>query len=382
VTDRQKHTAVLASMALAIACNRSPAPAPLAKTVSEAGTPALSKPVTAIGGFDLSLHGDGALLVWSDEAAAARGVYALRLDARGKARAAPLRVGALETGVRAIEIVAASSAELTAIGWVGWNGRKAETFALSGDAVAGTFGAPAALGEPAITSTARRGRLALAARSKGGPLAFFRGAEQACADRAALDACTSFGFRALEPTGPLSRGFPLSVPGACDTGVSGLAVVGERWHYGVCVVRGGRRVTTVFSVEPAQQFARVDEVLRGCIPLGIARVGDQAVAGGDCDGLWQGARFPGGDHPAEALAGDVSLACAGGAPVLRSGDGRFSLRLSAPIERLEALLPPRHFGPAARAVWTGQALVVAAWDGTQVSVRSDGCAGDRLVSFE
>jgi hypothetical protein len=370
-----------ALLALAIACDRDPSPSPVVQSARDAAAiaPALVKPVTALGAFDLSQHGDGALLVWADETAARRGVYALRLDARGKPRAAPVRAGATDSGVRAIEVVAAGGPELTAIGWVGWNGRKAETFAVSGDAAAGSFGAPIALGEPSISSVARRGRVALAARRSGGPLAFFRGAEQACADHAALDPCTSFGFRALEATGPLSRGFPLSVPGACDTGISGLAVVGERWHYGVCVVRGGRRVTTVFSVEPATQYARVDEVLRGCIPLGMARVGEQVIAGGDCDGRWQGARLPGGDHAAEALTGDVTLSCANGAPVLRSGDGKFSLRLSAPIERLEALLPPRRFGPAARAVWTGHRLLVAAWDGTQVSLRAEGCEGDRLI---
>jgi hypothetical protein len=221
--------------------------------------------------------------------------------------------------------------------------------------------------------------MALAARSGAGPLAFYRGAEQPCLDRAALDPCTSFGFRALEATGPLSRGLPLSVPDACETGVSGLAVVGERWHYGLCAMRSGRRVTTVFSVEPATQYARVDEVLRGCIPLGMARVAGNVVIGGDCKGEWQGARLPGGDRAAEALTGDIALSCQGGAPVLRSGDGRLTLRLSAPSERIEALLPPQRYGPAARAVWTGQALLVAAWDGTQVSLQRSTCSGEQLI---
>jgi hypothetical protein len=211
-------------------------------------------------------------------------------------------------------------------------------------------------------------------------LAFYRGAEQPCLDRAALDPCTSFGFRALEATGPLSRGLPLSVPDACDTGISGLAVVGERWHYGLCALRGGQRVTTVFSVEPATQYARVDEVLRGCNPLGMARVGGSVIVGGDCKGEWQGARLPGGDRAAEPITGDIALSCQGAAPVLRSGDGRLTVRLSAPSERLEALLPPQRFGPAARAVWTGHALLVAVWDGTQVSLQRHGCAGDQLTA--
>ena len=340
------------------------------------------KPVAALGAFDLSLLGDGALLVWADESAPQRGVYAQRVDALGKSRGVAIRVepAKAEAGARLIEVVAASSADLTAIGWVSLGGRKAQAFAVTGDVAAGSFGPPTALGEPSVTSVARRGRIALAARPGAGPLAFYRGSEQPCQDHAALDPCSSFGFRALEATGPLSRGLPLSVPDACDPGISGLAVVGERWHYGLCALRGGQRVTTVFSVEPAQQYARVDEVLRGCIPLGMARVAGSVVIGGDCKGEWQGARFPGGDRPAEHLTGDIALSCQRGAPVVRSGDGRLTFRLSAPSERLEALLPPQRFGPAARAVWTGQALLVASWDGTQVSLLRHVCAGDQLIA--
>jgi hypothetical protein len=174
---------------------------------------------------------------------------------------------------------------------------------------------------------------------------------------------------------------PLSVPAACDVGVAGLVVGSERWHYGVCALHEGRRVTTVFGIQPEREYARADEVLRGCIPLGMTRLAHDVIAGGDCGGEWRGALFRGGEGPPRTLDAELEIVCERGSAVVRTrGSDAFRMPLETPVDRAEALLGPRAFGSGSRAVWTGRALLVASPDGTNVRLRRDECRGELMAT--
>jgi hypothetical protein len=349
--------------------------------VPEGGPKIPLRATDAPAAFDLTASTDGAVLVWAAPRAVEAGLRVQRFDVHGVARGPSRRIDVSKSGPgRVLEVAAASSGQTLSVGWVSAEGRTGRAFASSGDLESGAFAAPSLLGGLEVGSSTRRGNLALAVRSGAAPLAFTRRGEEMCGERNA-GPCTAFGFHALEAGGPAPRGLPLSVPATCDVGVAGLIVVQDRWHYGVCALKSGRRVTTVFSVESERQYARADELMPGCIPLGMTRVKSELVLGADCGGEWRGARLRRDDAPATQIESELELACDRGQLTLRARGGpEFSATLEGPLEHLEALLPPRRFGSGARALWTGSAVLIASSDGSGVTLRRDECRENALVT--
>jgi hypothetical protein len=94
-----------------IGCDRNPAPTQSHAPAEDAAPRTAGKPVSSLGAFELSLLGEGALLVWAEEAAQRRGIYAQRLDAQGKIRGAAVRVtpAKIEPGAKLMPIVSRPS---------------------------------------------------------------------------------------------------------------------------------------------------------------------------------------------------------------------------------------------------------------------------------
>jgi hypothetical protein len=154
-----------------------------------------------------------------------------------------------------------------------------------------------------------------------------------------------------------------------------FAVSSGRWYYGVCSRSTGKPVTTLFSIQSEPAYARADRILEGCLPLGATAVDGDLVVIGDCAGTRRGVRVRGGNAKLEEVRVDrIDAVCQDGKPRLRQlGAGGLNLTLDERRDRVEAFLPEA-FAPAqARAVWTGQTLLVASPSGASVTLKGYRC---------
>ena len=219
-----------------------------------------------------------------------------------------------------------------------------------------------------------RGNVVVAARN-GAALVFARGGEVGCIEPG-KHACYSFFFNELGRDGAKRTGLPLSVPVPCTDNATSLVVLPGRYHYGVCTDSGSGSVTTVFTITPEPAYARAEPVLQGCEPFGtfVWRANAWLVA--ECQGHRRGARIGAGDEAVEYLdLRALRLDCRGGVATIRAAG--FELVLDEPRGRLEAILPGAMAPRGARAVWTGQALLVASSAGDALRLARYVCAGDR-----
>ena len=195
-----------------------------------------------------------------------------------------------------------------------------------------------------------------------------------CADSNQSD-CIGFDLFRQEINGSARTGSPLAVPLPCEQNSVSFAVSGSRWYYGVCSRSTGKPVTTLFSIQSEPAYARADRILEGCLPLGAtAQAGDLVVIG-DCAGRREGVRVRGGNAALEEVHVDrLEVVCEAGKPLIRQlGAGGLSLTLDERRDRLEAFLPPALSPLHARAVWTGQALLIAQQGGGRINVKSYRC---------
>src|SRR5262249_37559612 len=152
--------------------------------------------------------------------------------------------------------------------------------------------------------------------------------------------------------------------------VSGLV---DRWFYAVCSWTRDAPSTMAYSINVDTYYARADEVLRGCTPLGMLVLDSEDVLlGADCDTMRRAARFTRDmKPPVEFALDDVAVACDGERASIQAAT--WSLPLDAPRDRLEVVLPATLAPTGARAIWTGRALLVAHRQGDDLELRRYVC---------
>jgi hypothetical protein len=357
---------------------RPPAPVPVGGP-APASSPAASAPIASAApvgrlatptAFELIASPTGGTLVW---APADRGAAALRrreLDASG-ALQAPLEMAVSSAYVagEVADLAASWVGSRLALAWLERSGAAARVRA----AWAGTSSPPFELGAAWTGPRSSRGNVVIAARADKA-LVFARGGEAPCIE-AARHGCFAFGFHELEASRAVATGLPMSVPVPCTDNSAALAVVGERFHYGVCTETGGRPVTTLFSIQRDPEYARADPLLEGCTPAGTFVWRNAAWLVGDCGGGRRAARI--GDDPQEFLdLHGLRLECQSGRLRIRALS--LDLALDEPRSGLAPLLPPDVAQSGARAAWTGRALLVATSFAEELRVTRRTCTGDRL----
>lgn len=320
--------------------------------------------------FELTASPRGATLIWAPAARAGGAVQKRELDAAGVVQASSEVV--LATGVDG------DVADLTGA-WVGtrlglaWLERKGPAARVRA-AWAGASGAPFELGAAWSGPRMSRGNLVMAARGDKA-LVFARGSSVACIDPAKQQNCFAFGFHELEATRAVPTGLPMSVPVPCNDNSAALAVVGERFHYGVCTETASRPVTTLFSIQHDPEYARADTLLEGCTPYGTFVWRSAAWLVADCEGGRRAARI--GDDPQEFLElRGLRLECRSGSMRVRAPS--LDLALDEPRSGLAPLLPPDVAPSGARAAWAGRALVVATSFADTLRLTRRSCNGDRI----
>jgi hypothetical protein len=229
------------------------------------------------------------------------------------------------------------------------------------------------LGSTFFPPRAARGNVSLVQQGDKA-LLFARMGETSCVDPKD-SACSGFSLFELSAAGARPFGLPLAVPAPCADHSVLLAVVGERFHYALCAGSETEPKTTWFSIQRDPEYARADELLAGCRPLGAFSWDGAAFLVGDCASGRRFARVAGGDERIEE--GTLgAFACESGSLSVRLGERK--LVFGEPRAGLHALSSEDIVPRSARAVWTGSSLLVADAPASRLAVSRFTCDGSVL----
>ena len=311
--------------------------------------------------FELATFAGGALLAWSPAQARGGGIGLQALDARGATQQVARRVAQTDAGGEVMELAAIGVGRHAGLAWLESNASESRTRALwlRPDEVHPPAPPRIAGGTPVTAlSTPVRTHLAVAAVAQARMRVLYADAETECVERAS-GPCVGYGFREIGEGARANDGRWLAVPQPCARGVPSLATRGDRLYYAVCATRGEQPATVAYSINMQTEYARADEVLAGCDPLGMIALDDGALLVADCNGVRRGVELTLAAQPAveRELSAREVVCDEASAPVLRAGG--LELPLRGPRDRLESVLPDALAPPGARAVWTGRALLVA-----------------------
>jgi len=376
VRDLAVMLAWLGAAGWAIACKREASSAD-AKRSELAPVPAarVARRLAATTGFDLAASERGALLAWSPPRAQGGGVWLQLHDALGAARGAPRRVAQTDAGGEVVELAAIAVGRRNGLAWVESSASESRTRALLLRPDEPTPPEPTRIAAGAKIATASRTHLAVAA-SRERLRVLYADAPTACVDRASAP-CIGYGFLELGE-GARAGGRPwLAVPQPCTRGVPTLAARDDRLYYAVCSTREELPTTVAYSINVQTEYARADEVLRGCDPLGLLALDVGALLVADCAGVRRGVELTlAAQLPVERELSEREVQCSAGQMRLRAGS--FELELHGARERLESLLPDALAPPGARAIWTGRALLIAHPTPDGLELLAFACAGDAV----
>lgn len=398
---------VVTALALACACggrtDEPSAPAtPLPPPPPPPGPILAARPVATRAAFDLVALPDGAALAWAVPLTEGGGVRVVALDPLGAARGHEVVVArhgmaasaAAEQDPGQIEEIALAAAGMrVAIGWVARSGAILRAQATIASAGVDGFAPVRDLGAAPVGAIdlSTRGRLAAWGTRDGAAMIAHRMPSASCT--ASRGECARFGIARLGDDGGGGDGSSRAshvneVSAPCDPLIVGGLARGEAWFYGTCHVSeaAGGPATTLFAIDPGTEgegaLASAPDVLTGCEPLGIAPGARGAIAVGRCP---EGPRVQEMNARGE-LVGAVhaavrSVRCAEGRPVIEVGGpgGPLRVPLTESASRLESLLPEAMAPAGARAVWTGDAMLIAIPSGRDVGLRRYQCELDRMV---
>ena len=197
------------------------------------------------------------------------------------------------------------------------------------------------------------------------------------------------------PPGATRRGTEASeVAQPCEPLLTGGAWVAGTWFDGICSRHvDGRVAAHVFALRPSISYAAVATLHEGCTPLGVLALPRPAqgalVVSACADGraaTTMALDAETGPTLRSLRARIVCGANAGATLELSAGAAAAALRrewpLEAPTSRLESVLPDEIAAPrsGARAVWTGDALLVARPEaGGRVTLDGWACLEGRLA---
>ncbi len=352
---------------------------------------AAPQPAATRAAFDSVAATDGALLFFGPPSDDGGGLRVQPLDALGGARGAetivsiddPDDVEAVSSYV--LEVAAAAGGGRVGVAWTVRRRLAVDARASHGSDRAETFAPVIELGETEIGPRIVRGVVAVAASDDGTLAAFHRAGRGPCVD-GGTDRCV---YVANERLGGSTgsdgrRGLPLAIPEVCDGPVPGYAWVDGTQYYALCTIDEGVPATTVYGIRFEPQYAEADRVLVGATPIGLARAGEGAVVVlGRRDDRVDAVRYANVGQE-RALLDDVTrrVRCDGVRPnveLVPASGNVVTIELRGPESRIEAVLPEEIAPAGARAVWTGEALLVAVPFPPEVVIHRFQCVDGELT---
>lgn len=346
------------------------------ETVEPAHSPTLAplaepRRVETDAAFALTPVSGGALLLFGE---AGGGVRAQALGPFGEARG-PARL--VSDARRVVELDAFALSSRVGVAWVEETDDGLVVRASLSTDGGIHFRAAETLG-PTVTIDGERGRLAMSPYRDDELVLYHRVEAAECVANPGHE-CARFRRRRLgrEPS-RAERGVELlEVLHPCEPLVAGALSRDGTTYHGICHVEDTRPSTTIYAIRPAISYAGASPLI-GCAPLAMSPLDDGVAVLARCqDGptiatldelgsvVW---RFP---------AARRTVTCRDGRPVCEM-DGAV-LHLGAPIDHIEALLPMVSEG--ARAIWTGEAILIAEIRGEHAALRRYGCGSGSTVEL-
>jgi len=328
--------------------------------------------------FDLAPFDDGAVLIWGS---AAR-VSAVAVGPLGEVRGADHVL----SDRLAIEVTAIAEGSRIGAAWVAQeSGREITLIAEAAFAPGGVDSfAPAFSLGPTEPVTPGRGRLAMASTDDGALLVTHRIPEGPCTGDPT--GCARIARDRIDVPGSARGDDPLEVPTACEPFVAGSVRSHGTWYSALCHQEDGAPNTTVYAIRPSISLAAATEVLPGCTPRSLVPTETGAALIAMCpEGISLAWQDDVGRGLGSIRGATFRTECTAGRPTLVAERETNSLRiaLTAPVGRLEGMLPTVMAGEHARAVWTGSALLVArhraVGEGGEVALARFECVGDALM---
>ncbi|MDD9932192.1 MAG: hypothetical protein OXT09_01235 [Myxococcales bacterium] len=309
-----------------------------------------------------------------------------RLDAGGAARGDLVELDACagqpqgSDGIS--EMALAAAAGRLGAAWILEAGERARLIGTHGDAAVRSLASPAPISDSVPRSRSAAGRVSMTATRAGQLLIAYRTPPGPC-ERGDGGRCAHYVAR-LHPQVAPSRGRGVElreVPEPCDVMLAGTLVQAGTWFDAVCAHKP-EPVTTVFVIQPEISYAEAIEALPGCLPLGLAPTERGAVLLGRC-GAQLGARTlsPDGRDDRELRAAVRAVTCRDGRPRLTLGDQdgpAAELSLTSHMSGLGLLLPPELAPAGARAVFTGESILVARAREGRLLLQRHACVASHL----
>lgn len=332
--------------------------------------------VAGPGSFDLVLGDEGPVLLFGPPSARGGGLRALSLGRMGEALGGERVLlgrggGSRELAPQADEIAALAEGGRLRVAWVERDQLVFHVRSMLIDGQASSPGDVNTVGPTSRTHTGR-GSLALAAH-EGGFALLHRRQDGPCEDGGRAQ-CTRF---AVDHAGSAAsrRGGGLAIPTACDAPVVGFVSSGGTWYQSLCALEEGTMRTTVFGLQFDPQYAHAEHILAGCLPRRMAQVAGGVVVLSECEG-GKGVYVSDAGRTIRELSGSPQLECTPEGVVWSWGE--LSQPLSAPRAQVEGMLPTSILSEHARAVWTGESLLIAETVGDELSVRRFECDDGRF----
>jgi hypothetical protein len=341
------------------------------------------RPIAAPTAFDLITTSSGAALVFSPPFTEGGGVRYLRLDRFGAIASDELPVFAEHVTDRpptdAFEVRAAAGGGRVGVAWVDRDAFTRASYATVGPDTGEAFAPRQKLADLSL-ETHPRGAIAVAASSDGTLDVMFRRRDADCPPATARElstqvGCAQLSLSRLEPSASGREGIGLAVPDPCREPIVGYVFADGTWHYAVCSHASARSIVTTYAISFDPQYARAEKTLEGCTPRGLSPLAGGVVTTGRCGELETALVLR--DSGRELARGDtasIEVACREGLPVIAYG-AVFERQLLGAADRLEAILPAAIAPEGSRAVWTGEALLVATALGAEVALRRYECRG-------
>lgn len=336
---------------------KSETPAPSASPSAAPAPEQKGIPLSSPSAFELVTVNDGVALFYGKPEG---GVVFQKLDGAGKPDGKPVEVAPANSGF-ALEIAAASQVSRLGVAWAQKNAKgEKSTLGALGDAATRSFGESFELGALELEAGDERGQLAVGVNDDGAFVALRRGKEERCANDV-HGHCIGFAFREIGAKDRPERGLPLSVPNPCARSLVGFVSIGQRFHYAFCSEEKGSPAITHFMRQLSPFYVDVHRLLERCKPIGLTRVGDEALLVAECEKGREGFFLSGmGSTPKSVDIDKVELSCPLGKPKLRApGDHPLAFDFAEARDNLAPLLPKALASAGSRAAWTGTTILVA-----------------------
>lgn len=332
-------------------------------------------------GFDLIATSEGATLVYGPNVREGGGLFSLFLSPEGEMLGSEqeLSPGRISLGSRAqrtnvaVEVSAAQGGGQLGVVWVSREGRQRVIKRGIGTVVGQEveFGATATLG---IARTEPEMGRSVGIAHGASESDAFSAMYPAGACESEFESCLEMHFSTFGiDSDNTAQGPTISIPAPCESPLRGLIRTSDGFDYAVCSGARGTPEVSIFTIDYEPEYARAESLFAGCRgrELGLL-AGSQDRTHADfsrrallanCDGAIAATVIWGDEQ--EQMEQEPKLDCVG--DDLRwsvSGQVEHNAVWRVPASHLAGLLPyslqgARDGVDRARAVWTGEALLVA-----------------------